>query len=163
MAALTMSMDQNACRYAAGVQTNGFRVEMLTEANIKQLFIGMFGKWITKVGGGTGPAHIYYFRDGVSEGQFAQVLEHEVAVMKRLLVDRFGAPAAGVSLWVHSWSPYVNDMCRSSGQSLSAQSATTSVSSPRKAMLLLLIATTMLCLALSLSKTSLIHSSMIST
>ena len=96
MAALTMSMDQHACRYAAGVQTNGIRVELLTEANIKQLFIGMFGKWIKKVGGGSGPAHIYYFRDGVSEGQFAQVLKHEVGVMKRLLIETFGPPAAGI-------------------------------------------------------------------
>jgi eukaryotic translation initiation factor 2C len=98
MAALTMSMDQLACRYAAGVQTNGYRVEMLTEANIQQLFVGMFGKWIFKVGGGSGPQHIYYFRDGVSEGQFQQVLDQEVAVMKRLLEAKFGAPAKGVSL-----------------------------------------------------------------
>lgn len=99
MAALTMSMDQLACRYAAGVQTNGYRVEMLTEANIQQLFVGMFTKWMTKVGGGGGPQHIYYFRDGVSEGQYQQVLDYEVAVMKRLLVEKFGAPAAAVSLY----------------------------------------------------------------
>ncbi|KAG0647251.1 RNA interference pathway ago1 [Hyphodiscus hymeniophilus] len=94
MAALTMSMDANACRYAAGVQTNGIRVEMLTEANILTLFVEMFGKWINKVGGGSGPQHIYYFRDGVSEGQFQQVLDQEVAVMKRLLINRYGEGAA---------------------------------------------------------------------
>jgi eukaryotic translation initiation factor 2C len=98
MAALTMSMDANACRYAAGVQTNGYRVEMLTEANIQTLFVEMFGKWINKVGGGSGPQHIYYFRDGVSEGQFQHVLDKEVSVMKRLLINQFGAPAASVSL-----------------------------------------------------------------
>ena len=96
MAALTMSMDANACRYAAGVQTNGVRVEMLTEANIKQLFVGMFSKWMSKVGGGGGPAHIYYFRDGVSEGQFEHVLKQEVAVMKSQLIEKFGPPAASI-------------------------------------------------------------------
>jgi eukaryotic translation initiation factor 2C len=103
MAALTMSFDQNACRYAAGVQTNGYGVEMITEANIKQLFIGMFTKWLHKVGGDSGPAHIYYFRDGVSEGQYGHVLKQEVAVMKRLLVEKFGPPAAGVRPYSPSW------------------------------------------------------------
>lgn len=97
MAALTMSMDAQACRYAAGVQTNGHRVEMLTEANINQIFMRLFGHWMAKVGGGGGPQHIYYFRDGVSEGQYAQVLEQEVRVMKRALVEKYGTPAAAVS------------------------------------------------------------------
>lgn len=101
VAALTMSWDNNACRYAAAVQTNGHRVEMLSESNIQSMFVHLFGKWIKKVGGGGGPAHIYYFRDGVSEGQYAQVLDQEVAVMKKQLFEKFGPPAAGVSL-VHN-------------------------------------------------------------
>ena len=46
----------------------------------------------------SGPAHIYYFRDGVSEGQYAHVLNQEVEDMKKSLADTFGADsAAGVS------------------------------------------------------------------
>lgn len=90
MAAITMSMDNIAARYAAAVQTNGRRVEMITESNIKSMMIPMFKKWISKVGGGTVPMHIYYFRDGVSEGQYAHVLEQEVKHMKNAILEEFG-------------------------------------------------------------------------
>jgi eukaryotic translation initiation factor 2C len=97
MAALTMSFDTLACRYAATVQTNGQRVEMITDSNIKSMLVPLFKQWIAKVGGGKGPSHIYYFRDGVSEGQYAHVLNQEVADMKKALSEAFGPPAAGVS------------------------------------------------------------------
>ncbi|KAH8777302.1 eukaryotic translation initiation factor-like protein 2C 2 [Hyaloscypha finlandica] len=99
MAALTMSFDQNACRYAAAVQTNGHRVEMITPANIRSMMLPLFEQWITKVGGGRGPSHIYYFRDGVSEGQYAHVLNNELADMKEALVEKYGAPVAGGIKW----------------------------------------------------------------
>lgn len=97
MAAITMSFDKDACRYAAAVQTNGHRVEMITDSNIRTMMVPLFKQWIQKVGKGQGPQHIYYFRDGVSEGQYSHVLEREVAGMKKALVDEFGAPAANVS------------------------------------------------------------------
>lgn len=97
MAAITMSFDRNACRYAAAVQTNGYRVEMITAANIKSMMIPLFDYWISKVGGGSGPKHIYYFRDGVSEGQYSHVLEREVKDMKSALVEKYGNAAASVS------------------------------------------------------------------
>lgn len=97
MAAITMSFDRNACRYAAAVQTNGYRVEMITAANIKSMLLPLFDQWISKVGGGKGPQHIYYFRDGVSEGQYMHVLEREVKDMKSALLEKYGNAAAGVS------------------------------------------------------------------
>lgn len=96
MAAMTMSFDQNACRYAAAVQTNGHRVEMISEANLKHMFLKLFDRWCAKFGGG--PLHIYYFRDGVSEGQYSQVLEFEVKEMKRLLTEKYGQNGANVSI-----------------------------------------------------------------
>jgi eukaryotic translation initiation factor 2C len=96
MAAITMSFDRDACRYAAAVQTNGYRVEMITTQNIKSMMIPLFDQWIARVGGGKGPQHIYYFRDGVSEGQYLHVLEQEVKEMKKALVEKYGAPAANV-------------------------------------------------------------------
>ncbi|PQE04484.1 piwi domain-containing protein [Rutstroemia sp. NJR-2017a BVV2] len=96
MAALTMSMDSTACRYAAAVQTNGSRVEMITRDNIKSMMLPLFRQWIQRVGRGAGPQHIYYFRDGVSEGEFERVLNQEVADMKEVLKEAFGAPGAQI-------------------------------------------------------------------
>jgi hypothetical protein len=95
MAALTMSFDQNACRYAAAVQTNGHRVEMITPGHVRSMMMPLFEQWIAKVGGGRGPSHIYYFRDGVSEGQYSHVLNLEVAQMKEAISEKYGAQTAG--------------------------------------------------------------------
>jgi len=97
MAAITMSMDNIAARYAAAVQTNGHRVEMITESNIKSMLLPMFRKWITKVGGGNIPMHIYYFRDGVSEGQYSHVLEQEVKHMKSAIIEEFSGQYPSVA------------------------------------------------------------------
>lgn len=86
-AAMTMSMDRDANRYAAVVQTNGYRVEMLTPTNVQSMFTELSQFW--KVGhSGELPRHIIYFRDGVGESQFAQVLDQEVQEMKNLLAFR---------------------------------------------------------------------------
>ncbi|KAG4436130.1 hypothetical protein IFR05_008373, partial [Cadophora sp. M221] len=96
MAAVTMSMDRDCCRYAAAVQTNGYRVEMITPANIKQLIIPYVQKWRERVGGGNLPHHIYYFRDGVSEGQYSHVLKQELEEMKKALYEQFGPDTAKI-------------------------------------------------------------------
>lgn len=90
MAAITVSMDADACRYAATVQTNGHRVEMLTTNTIRTMMLPLVKVWMTKVNGGKPPAHLYYFRDGVSEGQYQAVLTEEVAEMKRACKDLIG-------------------------------------------------------------------------
>ncbi|CAL3971616.1 unnamed protein product [Diplocarpon coronariae] len=90
MAAITMSMDKDCCRYAAAVQTNGYRVEMITRNNIDQTFRPLFKHWVGSVGGGNAPKHIYYFRDGVSEGQYAHVLKYELKDMKGSLAEYYG-------------------------------------------------------------------------
>ncbi|KAF7876311.1 hypothetical protein EAF04_001406 [Stromatinia cepivora] len=96
MACLTMSMDSTACRYAAAVQTNGNRVEMISKDNINSMFIPLFRQWMAKVGKGSGPQHIYYFRDGVSEGQFEHVINQEIKDMKAALENAFGQPATTI-------------------------------------------------------------------
>ncbi|PFH62907.1 hypothetical protein XA68_11226 [Ophiocordyceps unilateralis] len=83
-AAMTMSVDRDATRYAAMVETNGYRVEMLTSANVHFLFGQLAEQW--KHGHeGAFPKHIIYFRDGVSEGQFAQVMDQEITEIKSFL------------------------------------------------------------------------------
>ncbi|KAK4556352.1 Protein argonaute [Recurvomyces mirabilis] len=85
MAALTCSMDRLAIRYAAACETNGFRVEMMTTENINSMLKPLVQSWVGAVGGGKFPQRIFYFRDGVSEGQYQHVLQQEVADMKALL------------------------------------------------------------------------------
>jgi eukaryotic translation initiation factor 2C len=89
MAAITMSMDREAARYAAAVQTNGHHVEMVTPMNIRSMLTDLFCYWVRVVGGGRGPTNVYYFRDGVSEGQYMHVLDQEVSEMKKLFKELY--------------------------------------------------------------------------
>ena len=81
-AAMTMSVDPDATRYAAVVETNGYRVEMLTASNVHFMIGQLIAHWRTGHVGAF-PTHVIYFRDGVSEGQFAQVLDQEISEIKR--------------------------------------------------------------------------------
>jgi eukaryotic translation initiation factor 2C len=75
---------------------------MISTENITSILKPMLMNWTQTVGGGKWPAQILYFRDGVSEGssfqiyfkerhkltcagQYAHVLQQEVADMKALL------------------------------------------------------------------------------
>jgi eukaryotic translation initiation factor 2C len=93
MAAMTVSMNVQGTRYAAAVETNGYRVEMITDENIKKHIISLVKNgWAPKVGQGKAPATVIYFRDGVSEGQFAQVIDKEVAAMKKAFLEIGASP-----------------------------------------------------------------------
>jgi eukaryotic translation initiation factor 2C len=85
MAAITVSTDKLATRYAAVVQTNGYRVEMINTDIILNELKPLVQHWIQNVGGGRVPAQVIYLRDGVSEGQYQHVLQQEVNDMKQLL------------------------------------------------------------------------------
>jgi eukaryotic translation initiation factor 2C len=95
MAAVTVSFDRHAGRYAAACQTNGHRVEMLTDANVRSTLGPLIKKWQQVVGGGQLPAQIYYMRDGVSEGQFDALLRQEIASLKTVLDGISGKPWTG--------------------------------------------------------------------
>ncbi len=90
MAALTMSMDQTCSRYAAAVQSNGYRVEMLSSANIMEMVPPLLDYWMKNVSNGKLPPHVYYFRDGVSEGQYTALLKQEVADLKKAMSQAAG-------------------------------------------------------------------------
>ncbi|KAF2864177.1 Piwi-domain-containing protein [Piedraia hortae CBS 480.64] len=85
MAAMTCSVDKLALRYAATCETNGYRQEMITTENINGMVKPLIQEWMQNCGGGRFPQTIIYFRDGVSEGQYQQVLDSEVHDMKALL------------------------------------------------------------------------------
>lgn len=86
MAAMTMSMDKNACRYVAACQTNSSRAEMIAERPIEDMMKPLLQEWATTIGGGALPQHVYYFRDGVSESQYHHVLDTEVARIRALMM-----------------------------------------------------------------------------
>lgn len=85
MAAVTVSFDRFAGRYAAACQTNGHRVEMISEANMRNMLKPLISQWMVQVGAGRVPMQVYYIRDGVSEGQFAHVLNQEVPHIKSII------------------------------------------------------------------------------
>ena len=95
MAALTVSFDRHAGRYAAACQTNGVRVEIITENNMRNMLEPLITQWVQAVGGGGLPQQIYYMRDGVSEGQFAHVMHQEVPHIKGVLNKIAGKPWDG--------------------------------------------------------------------
>jgi eukaryotic translation initiation factor 2C len=95
MAALTVSTDRHAGRYAAGCQTNGHRVEIITQNNFNSILGPLIKGWVSNVGGGNLPSQVYYMRDGVSEGQFSHVLRQEVPHIKALFSNISGKPWTG--------------------------------------------------------------------
>ena len=83
IAALAVSQDLTCSRYAAACQTNGYRKELITQRNMIELVQPLIQRWLEEVGKGALPKHVYYFRDGVSEGQYAAVIEHELVNLKK--------------------------------------------------------------------------------
>ncbi|TKX24540.1 Piwi domain-containing protein [Elsinoe australis] len=85
IAAITTSMDTLGVKYACGVNTNGYRVELINDENFTKVWKPMLREWMQNVGSGRFPNHLFYFRDGVSEGQFAGVLNQEVNAIREVL------------------------------------------------------------------------------
>lgn len=84
-AAMTMSIDKTATKYCANVQTNGYRVEVVQPFTMHYLFERLMRHWVQT--NACVPKHVYYFRDGVSEGQFAHVIDIEIKELKRIFRD----------------------------------------------------------------------------
>jgi hypothetical protein len=131
-AAITVSADPLFARYWAEVQTNGNRVEMVTTSNIEKHFQPMAKNWMQRVGRGQPPERVLYIRDGVSEGQYAAVLEEEVRDFKEAFtkmgcktIPKFTVVIAGS----YPCSEYSSSVYANSNQ----ESATTSASSRTRA------------------------------
>ncbi|ETS85814.1 hypothetical protein PFICI_03839 [Pestalotiopsis fici W106-1] len=90
-AAMTMSIDKTATKYCSTVQTNGYRVEVVQPQTMHFLFSRMMNHWKAKIG--CSPQHVYYFRDGVAEGQFNHVIDIEINELKRMFREaKFEVP-----------------------------------------------------------------------
>ncbi|KAL9559376.1 hypothetical protein MBANPS3_000450 [Mucor bainieri] len=78
IAAVTASMDRNAAQFASTVRYQEGRVELIAElASMVQELLKVFYKKT-----GLKPQQILFYRDGVSESQFKQVLKSEVAAVQ---------------------------------------------------------------------------------
>ncbi|KAL0939565.1 eukaryotic translation initiation factor 2c [Colletotrichum truncatum] len=89
MATMTMSMDQDATFYSAAADTNGYRVEILKPLNIRNFLARLMPTWHKRMNHPAPPPHLIYLRDGVSEGQYSQVLEYEVGSIKALFKEKY--------------------------------------------------------------------------
>ncbi|EAA29350.1 Piwi-domain-containing protein [Neurospora crassa] len=86
IAAMCASVDVEGYQYRAAVQTNGWHNEILTDENISTWIPTFLKAYKEKTGREV--EDIYYFRDGVSEGQFAHVMEQEVKAIKKAFRER---------------------------------------------------------------------------
>lgn len=83
IAAVVASLDPNASRYCATVRVQDHRQEIIGDLStmVKQCMIQFRNKL------GFKPKKIIFYRDGVSEGQFDQVLKHEVRAVQEACVQ----------------------------------------------------------------------------
>ncbi|KAJ7043223.1 Piwi domain-containing protein [Mycena alexandri] len=81
VAALVSSWDPVACQYTASLRVQASRVEIIQD--LEAMVITAIKRFVER--NGMPPARYVYFRDGVSEGQFATVLEEEQAAFLRAL------------------------------------------------------------------------------
>jgi eukaryotic translation initiation factor 2C len=58
---------------------------MISESNWNNCLKPLASQWQSNVGGGRLPTQVYYFRDGVSEGQYLHVMQQEVPHIKAVL------------------------------------------------------------------------------
>ncbi|KAL4924314.1 putative eukaryotic translation initiation factor eIF-2C4 [Aspergillus undulatus] len=86
LAAMSVCMDQFGGRYWGACEANGERVEIIARSNIEVMLTPLIREWMATVGGGKAPENIYYFRDGVSEGEVQHVLREEVPNIKSILM-----------------------------------------------------------------------------
>lgn len=82
IAALVASMDAHPSRYSATVRVQQHRQEIITElaSMVREMLIQFYKSTRFK------PHRIIFYRDGVSEGQFQQVLQHELRSVREACI-----------------------------------------------------------------------------
>lgn len=78
IAALTASLDEQVAQFASTIRHQEGRVEIIV--NLAEMIIELLRTFYKKTG--VKPERILFFRDGISEGQFKQVLNSEVAAIR---------------------------------------------------------------------------------
>ncbi|KAK4336898.1 hypothetical protein RND71_043463 [Anisodus tanguticus] len=83
IAAVVASMDAHPSKYAATVSVQQHRQEIINDLQsmVKQLLVKFYRST------GCKPVRIIFYRDGVSEGQFNQVLFHELMAIRKACIS----------------------------------------------------------------------------
>ncbi|XP_062507547.1 protein argonaute-2-like [Corticium candelabrum] len=79
IAAVVGSIDNKACKYACQVRSQASKKEIITELQgmVRELLVEYFKRTNLK------PTRVIFYRDGVSEGQFSEVLVEELRAIQR--------------------------------------------------------------------------------
>ncbi|KAJ5561775.1 Eukaryotic translation initiation factor eIF-2C4 [Penicillium sp. DV-2018c] len=93
LAAMSVSSNSSATRYMGGCEINGDRVEVIHPEVVLCILKPLVAEWRAKVGNGKPPQYVYYFRDGVSAGEYRQVLSEEVSSIRHAIAHACGLPA----------------------------------------------------------------------
>jgi eukaryotic translation initiation factor 2C len=88
MAAICCSIDKDASYFVGDAEANGKRVEVLMPQNVRQLIPPMIKAF--QQANKCFPKQVFYFRDGVSEGQFGHVMEYEIKALKQAFQQETG-------------------------------------------------------------------------
>ncbi|KAK8091197.1 hypothetical protein PG994_000702 [Apiospora phragmitis] len=80
LAAMSVSLDKHGAYYGGMYHANGQREEIVGFSVMEALLQDLLKHWV--VMHKAVPAQLYFFRDGVSEGQFQHVLETEVKAIE---------------------------------------------------------------------------------
>ncbi|KAJ6166610.1 hypothetical protein N7470_002057 [Penicillium chermesinum] len=83
---MCISNDINGVSYMGNGEGNGDRVEIIKEVSMRIILKPLILEWANTLGGGKYvPEKIYYFRDGVSESEYVEILNKEVPSLRRLI------------------------------------------------------------------------------
>jgi eukaryotic translation initiation factor 2C len=79
VAAMSASMDKYGATHVASIRQQGHRVEHIE--HLESMTVELLKRYYDA--NGTKPKRIIFYRDGVSEGQFKHVLDHEIHALKK--------------------------------------------------------------------------------
>jgi len=90
IAAVVANKDEYLCQWPASIRSQERRKEIVTQ--LKEMVRERFDLW-RRCNANALPNKVIVFRDGVSEGQYDQVLEHEVSAFTVAFEEIYGAKA----------------------------------------------------------------------
>ncbi|XP_034830219.1 protein argonaute-2 isoform X1 [Maniola hyperantus] len=126
IAAVVGSMDAHPSRYAATVRVQQHRQEIVHEMSsmVQELLIMFY-----KSTGGFKPHRIIMYRDGISEGQFIHVLQHELTAVREACIKLEAEYKPGITFIVvqkrHHTRLFCADKKEQSGKSGNIPAGTT--------------------------------------
>ncbi|XP_050315096.1 protein argonaute-2 isoform X3 [Anthonomus grandis grandis] len=126
IAAVVGSMDAHPSRYAATVRVQQHRQEIIQELSsmVRELLLMFY-----KSTGGYKPVRIILYRDGVSEGQFLQLLQHELTAIREACIKLEADYKPGITFIVvqkrHHTRLFCADKKEQSGKSGNIPAGTT--------------------------------------